>query len=224
MMLVIVCFQRDLDNLLQWSIRNAMAFNVKKCEVMKLTKKRQPLVSNYSLDNSLFEEVKEFKDLGVTTTNHFNWNSHIDIIVSKANRMLGLIKRTCRGLDDTKTLRTLYCALFWSNVEYCSVVWSPYTKRNIEKVEKVQRRATKFILKTEDNYETRLKKLNLTSLKNRRFLADVTFLYKALSGISNINIDSYTNFYSDADHHLFRKYDDLSLKKKYSRTRAIIIN
>ena len=58
-----VCFQRDLDNLFQWSIRNAMAFNVKKCEVMKLTKKRQPLVSNYSLDNSLFEEVKEFKDL-----------------------------------------------------------------------------------------------------------------------------------------------------------------
>ena len=115
MMLVIVCFQRDLDNLLQWSIRNAMAFNVKKCEVMKLTKKRQPLVSNYSLDNSLFEEVKEFKDLGVTTTNHFNWNSHIDIIVSKANRMLGLIKRTCRGLDDTKTLRTLYCALVYTH-------------------------------------------------------------------------------------------------------------
>ena len=108
-------------------------------------------------------------------SDNFNWNSHIDIIVSKANRMLGLIKRTCRGLDDIKTLRTLYCALVRSNIEYCSVVWSPYTKRNIEKVEKVQRRATKFILKTEDNYETRLKKLNLMSLKNRRFLADVIF-------------------------------------------------
>ena len=123
------CFQRDLDNLHQWSIRNAMVFNVKKCKVMRLTKKRQPFVSNYSLDNSPLEEVKEFKDLGVTTTDNFNWNSHIDIIVSKANRMLGLIKRTCRGLDDTKTLRTLYCALVRSNVEYCSVVWSPYTKK-----------------------------------------------------------------------------------------------
>ena len=37
-------------------------------------------------------------------------------------------------------------------------------------------------------------------LKNRRFLADVTFLYKALNGIRNINIDSYIDFYSDADH------------------------
>ena len=181
-----VCFQRDLDNLLQWSTRNAMAFNVKKCKVMRLSKKRQPLVSNYFLDDSLLEEVKGFKDLGVTTTDNFYWNSHIDLIVSKANRMLGLVKRTCRGLDNTKTLRTLYYALARSNVEYCSVVWSPFTKKNIEKVEKVQRRATKFILKTQDNYETRLKKLNLMSLKKRRFLADVTFLYKALNGISNI--------------------------------------
>jgi len=92
--------------------------------------------TSYSLDNSLLEEVKEFKDLGVTTTDNLNWNSNTDIIVSKANRMLGLIKRTCRGLDDTTTLRTLYCALVRPNVEYCSVVWSPYTKRNIEKVKK----------------------------------------------------------------------------------------
>ena len=83
------CFQRDQDNLHQWSIHDAMVFNVEKCKVMTLTKKRQPLVSNYSLDNSLLEEVKEFKDLGVTTADNFNWNSHIYIIVSKANRMLG---------------------------------------------------------------------------------------------------------------------------------------
>ena len=154
-------------------------------------------------------------------SDNFNWNSHIDIIVSKANRMLGLIKRTYRGLDDIKTLRTLYCALVRSNIEYCSVVWSPYTKRNIEKVEKVQRRATKFILKTEDNYETRLKKLNLMSLKNRRFLADVIFWYKAFNGLCKINIDSHIDFYSDADHYSFRKYNDLSLKKKYARTNPL---
>ena len=216
-----LCFQQDLDNLHQWSIRNALDFNVKKCKIMRITKKQHPYVSNYSLDNSILDEVKEFKDLGVTTTDNFNWNSHIDIIVSKANRMLGLIKRSCRGLDDAKTLRTLYCALVRSNVEYCSVVWSPYTKKNIEKLERVQRRATKWILKTEDNYETRLKKLNLMSLENRRFLADVTFLYKALNGISNINIDSYVDFYSDADHYSFRKYDYLSLKKKYTRTNLL---
>ena len=53
------------------------------------------------------------------------------------------------------------------------------------KLEKVQRRATKFIQKTED---TRLKKLNLLSLENRRLLADVTFLYKAPHGITDIDV------------------------------------
>ena len=95
--------------------------------------------------------------------------------------------------------------------------------KKTEKVEKVQRRATKFILKTEENYETRLKKLNLMSLKNRTILA-VTFLYKALNGISNVNIDSYIDFYSDADHYSFRKYDDLSLKKKYARTKLFVLS
>ena len=33
--------QQDLDNLNQWSIRNAMKFNVKKCKIMRITKKKQ---------------------------------------------------------------------------------------------------------------------------------------------------------------------------------------
>ena len=135
----------------------------------------------FFLENSELEEVKEFKDLGIITNHHLSWNPHIDYIVSKSNRMLGLIKRTCKGLDDPKTLRTLYCSLVRSNLEYCSVVWSPYTKRNTDKLERVQRRATKLILKSDDPYDIHLKKLNLMSLEKRRSLADVTFLYKVLN-------------------------------------------
>ena len=113
----------------------------------------------------MLAEVKEFKDLEITTNHHLSWNPHRDYVVSKANRMLGLIKRTCKGMDDA--LRTLYCSLVRSNLEYCSV-------------EGVQRRATKLILKSDDPYDIRLKKSNLMSLEKRRSLADVTFIYKAL--------------------------------------------
>ena len=152
-----------------------MNFNVKKCKIMKITKKIQPLTSSFLLENSELEEVKEFKDLGIITNHHLSWNLHIDHVVSKANRMLGLIKRTCEGLDDPKTLCTLSCSLVRSNLEYCSVVWSPYIKRNTDKLERVQRRATKFTLKSHDPYDIRLKKLNLMSLEKRRSLTDVTF-------------------------------------------------
>ena len=84
---------------------------MKKCKIMRITKRKQPFISNFFLDNSALEEVNEFRDLGMTTDQHFHWNLHIDKVVAKANRMLELIKRTCRDLDDHKTLRTLYCAL-----------------------------------------------------------------------------------------------------------------
>ena len=73
-----------------------------------------------------------------------------------------------------------YCALERSNLEYCCLIWSPYTTKGIEKLERVERRATKFILKTEDTYACRLNKLNLLSLEKRRLLADSYFFIKLL--------------------------------------------
>ena len=84
-------FQEDLNNFHQWSSRNFMDFNVKKCKIMQITKKKQPFTKFWFLDNSVLEEVSEFRDLGVTTDRQLNWNLHIDKVGAKANRMLGLI-------------------------------------------------------------------------------------------------------------------------------------
>ena len=106
--------------------------------------------------------------------------------------MLGFIKRNCREFRDVLTLRTLYCALVRSQLEYGSVVWSPVTAMNITKLERMQRRKTKFILKTEDNYKVRISKLTLLSLEHRRFLSDVVFFYKAaLNGYIDIDMSRY---------------------------------
>ena len=85
---------------------------------MKITKKIQPLTSSFFLENSELEEVKEFKDLGIITNHHLSRNPHIDYVVSKAKRMLGLIKRTCKGPDDPKTLRTRYCILLTGPLKF----------------------------------------------------------------------------------------------------------
>lgn len=132
--------------------------------------------------------------------------------------MLGLIKRTCKGMDDPKTLRTLYWSLVRSNLEYCLVVWYPYRKRNIDKLEGVQRRATKLILKSDDSFDICLKKSNLMSLEKRRSLTDVTFLYKVLNGNIDINVSQIIDFYSETDRYSLRAKDFLTLKKKYART------
>ena len=117
-----ILFQSDIDNIYRWSLQNRMEFNVKKCKLMRICKNRSPLLSDLHLNNSTLQSTTDFCDLGLVTTCNLSWNSHIDKITSKAKRILGLIKRTCRGLKDVPTLRTLYLALVRSQLEFCSVV------------------------------------------------------------------------------------------------------
>lgn len=84
-----------------------MDYNVKKCKLIRVTMKKQSLISNFALKGSVLEEVDEFRDLDFLTNHRLSWNSHVDTISSKANRILGLIKRTCRGCKDTETMKTL---------------------------------------------------------------------------------------------------------------------
>ena len=98
-------------------------------------------------------------------------------------------------------------------------MWPPYTTRNIDKLEHIQRRGTKFILgKRNFTYDERLKCLNLLSLEKRRYLFDVTFLYKALYGYLNVDVSLFLNFYSQDDPYRLRHVDDYSLKMNFVRT------
>ena len=130
-----------------------------------------PLHADLKLNGCSLEETYEFCDLGLVT---------IVISCPGMPTLIRFTKRTCKGLKDVHTLRTLYCVLVRSQLEYCTIVWSPHPARNINKLERIQRRASKFILKTDDDYETRKDKLNLLSLEDRRFFFDVLFFYKIL--------------------------------------------
>ena len=146
-----------------------MEFNVKKFKLMYITNRKTPIHSDLHLNNNILELRSGFRDLGSVTVCNLSWNTPSDKISNKDNKILGLIKRTCKGFQDVSILRTLYLGLVRSQLESCSVVWSPHTSRNISKLERIQRRATKFILKTNDDYEQRRKKLNLLSLEQSDF-------------------------------------------------------
>ena len=80
--------QNDLDKLYHWSLCNLMDFNSKKSKIMRITKKQEPFTNRVHLSDTVLDKVKEFKDLGLLTDNSLSWNSHIDMITAKANRML----------------------------------------------------------------------------------------------------------------------------------------
>ena len=64
----------------------------------------------------------------------------------------------------------------------------PFLKKDIDNLERVQRSATKIIVECKNqNYETRLKTLNLTNLEDRRIRGDLIQVFKLIKGIDNVD-------------------------------------
>ena len=64
-----------------------MTFNTSKCEFLRITKKRNPILMQYYIQNDVIKEVKHAKYLGVITDHRISWNEHINYITSKANNV-----------------------------------------------------------------------------------------------------------------------------------------
>ncbi|XP_048853901.1 uncharacterized protein LOC125721830 isoform X1 [Brienomyrus brachyistius] len=111
--------------------------------------------------------------------------------IKKANRMLGYISR-CVEYKSREVMLRLYNSLVRPHLEYCVQVWSPYLKKDIVALEKVERRATKMIPGLRGmSYEERLLELNLFSLKQRRLRGDMIQVYKILTGLDAVQANSY---------------------------------
>jgi len=78
----------------------------------------------------------------------------------------------------------IYKHLVRSHLEYNNSVWAPYRKLDIDKLEKVQKRATKMIQGMRNfKYPERLRQLELPTLAYRRNGGDMIVTYKLLSGL-----------------------------------------
>ena len=79
-----------------------------------------------------------------------------------------------------------------SYLEYCIQAWRPYHKKDIDILERVQRRATKMIIGLRDHsYEDRLKECRLTTLETRRLRGDQIEVFKILNGYENIDRNTF---------------------------------
>ena len=104
--------QTTLSNTDEWTRYNNIQFNISKCKVLNVTRKKQPVHYNYTLNNVQLTRVAEEDDLGIIVTSTLSWVKHINAIVWKANKLLGLLKRTCPLLLNVAVKRTSYkCGL-----------------------------------------------------------------------------------------------------------------
>ena len=101
-----------------------MEFNPSKCQVVHVSGSKKPIKRDYILHGQILESVTCAKYLGVDISSSLSWNSHIDRIVSNANRTLNFVRRNIKS-KMPKVRETAYNSIVRPQLEYASAVWGP---------------------------------------------------------------------------------------------------
>ena len=131
--------------------------------------------------------------MGIWVSSDLTWTKHVLERCTKANKLLGFVRRSGREITNTRTRRTLYLSVVRPVLAYASQVWSPQSIGLTKRTERIQRRASKFILNLpfmcSESYRDRLFTLELMPLSYWHEYMDLVFFYKAINGLVVISED-----------------------------------
>ena len=152
----------------------------------------KPISFDYSIHNTVLENVPHTKYLGVTIQSNLKWDVHCKQVAAKATNTLNVLKR---NLKSTKEVRErAYKSLVRPQVEYAASVWSPWLARDKARIERVQRRAARYVYNTYSRYSSvtaMLQSLDWETLESRRFNMRLCIIYKAYYNLAIFPLSDY---------------------------------
>ena len=182
--------QSDLTKLNSWSTSSGLASNQLKCKCLCVTRKTQPIIYEYTIENKEISTTTMEKGLGILVAADLTWTNHILERCVKGNKLQGLVRRSSADISNVRTRRILYLSIVRPVFGYASQIWCPQSIAIVKGRERVQRRASKFMLNLpflcDGPYRERLIALELMPLSYWHEYMDLVFFFKAINGMVNI--------------------------------------
>ena len=176
--------QNDMNIIYKWAEENHMEFNEDKFERMSHGVTQNVGPGKYRTKSGLeIKESRTIKDLGILTSKDVSFSEHIDEIVLASKIKTGLLLRTFKTRETTPMMK-MFNSYVRSKIEYCSLIWNPQKKEDIDRLERIQKSFTSKISGLEEmNYHDRLKRLGIYSLERRRERFLIINAWQQLEGI-----------------------------------------
>ena len=185
--------QRDLHRLQQWEKDWQMSFNPSKCEVIRITTKRNPIKATYQIHDHDLSITKTGKYLGVIISEDLSWKAHVEAATKKANNSLAFLRRNLSSCPQDVTTQC-YTTLVRPILEYAASAWDPHTKDCVKQLEAIQRRAARFIkgdYRTTSSTSQMIQDLGWQSLQQRRSDIKLAMVYRITHGLVDIPASAY---------------------------------
>ena len=134
-------------------------------------------------DNTILSDTT-IKVLGVTLDNRLTFDNHVSSLCIKASRQINALKRISNYLDENCRI-LIFKSFISSNFSYCPVSWMFCGKTNLNKLEKLQEKALRFVfLDTTSSYDSLLKRGNFLPLSVHRIRCLGIEVYKCYRGLN----------------------------------------
>ena len=176
--------QTEAEVTIQWFADNAMEANPAKFQGLLLKGNKQASDFRVIIQGQQIEFSKSITTLGICIDENLTFDEHVNNICLKASRQISALQRLT-GLLDMPSRKAIYNSFIVSNFNYCPLVYYFTSRESINKMQKIQERALRFVLKDSvSDYDTLLTKCGIDSFRISSLKAMAVEIYKILNDMS----------------------------------------
>ena len=175
--------QAEAEVTVQWFSENAMQANPAKFQCILLKGNKDGSDFKVSIRGQYVDFSKSITALGICIDENLTFDNHVNNICLKTSWQIGALQRLT-GLLDLPSRRAIYTSFIVLNFNYCPLVWFFNSRASIMKMQKLQERALRFVLKDSiSDYETLLSKGGVDSFRISSLKTMAVEIYKILNGM-----------------------------------------
>lgn len=205
----------DLKNLSDWLKTNKLKLNVKKTKYIIINQRKNENSVEIRMDNSVLDSVKNIKYLGIVIDNKLNFKDNTDFICKKVAKKIGFLSRIQNKLNFSHKV-LIYKSIIAPHFDFCATILFLSKKSEMDRMQKLQNRAMRTILKCNKytSVDLMLETLQWLSIKQRIYLR--TFI--TIFNLKNKTLPEYLQSNLKYSTHRYNVRNKNDFKLTFTRT------